>query len=78
MTAANSPNILTTLAVAAASEVLPISGLQTTTWSGLTVQGNDVLVMYTFNGDANMDGRINADDYFQIDVHYPHNATDRG
>jgi uncharacterized delta-60 repeat protein len=30
-------------------------------------QGADVLVKYTYNGDANGDGRINADDYFRID-----------
>ena len=28
---------------------------------------NDVIVKYTYNGDANLDGRINADDYFRID-----------
>ncbi len=26
--------------------------------------------MYTYAGDANLDGKINADDYFQIDSHY--------
>jgi uncharacterized delta-60 repeat protein len=26
-----------------------------------------VMVKYTYNGDANLDGRINADDYFRID-----------
>jgi hypothetical protein len=24
-------------------------------------------VKYTYNGDANLDGRVNADDYFRID-----------
>ena len=28
---------------------------------------NDVLVKYTYNGDANLDGRVNSDDYFRID-----------
>ena len=30
-------------------------------------QGADTLVKYSWNGDANGDGRINADDYFEID-----------
>ena len=29
--------------------------------------GDDVWVKYAFNGDVNLDGRINADDYFAID-----------
>ena len=29
--------------------------------------GDDVVVKYTYNGDANLDGRINSDDYFRID-----------
>jgi T5SS/PEP-CTERM-associated repeat protein len=28
---------------------------------------DDVRVRYTYNGDANLDGRVNADDYFRID-----------
>jgi hypothetical protein len=31
------------------------------------VAGDDVVVKYSYNGDANLDGRINADDYFRID-----------
>jgi hypothetical protein len=30
-------------------------------------QGADTLVKYSYNGDVNGDGRINADDYFRID-----------
>ena len=29
--------------------------------------GDDVVVKYTYNGDANLDGQINSDDYFRID-----------
>jgi hypothetical protein len=29
-----------------------------------------VLVMYTYNGDANLSGNIDADDYFAIDSNY--------
>ena len=62
--AAASPSILTTLAVAAASDT------GKTTFGGLSVNGTDVLVMYTYTGDTNLSGRIDADDYFQIDSHY--------
>ena len=34
------------------------------------MHATDTLVMYTWNGDANLDGKVNADDYFQIDSHY--------
>ena len=30
----------------------------------------DILLKYTFAGDANLDGKIDADDYFQIDSNY--------
>ena len=36
-------------------------------FGGVTVDANSVLVRTTYDGDANLDGRINADDYFKID-----------
>ena len=54
---------LTTLAVATADDI----GRVGQTFGGQTVATGDVLVMYTYAGDANLSGRINADDYFQID-----------
>jgi hypothetical protein len=33
-----------------------------------SVNGSDVLVMYTYGGDANLDGKINIDDYGRIDA----------
>jgi type VI secretion system secreted protein Hcp len=47
-------------------------GIGTTAATALTglaavQQGPDVFVKLTYNGDANGDGRINADDYFRID-----------
>ncbi len=59
-----STSMLTTLAVAAASDVKNISGAQTALFGGLTVTPTDTLVMYTYGGDANLDGKIDADDYF--------------
>jgi len=42
-----------------------------TGFTGLGVRVNDqgeVVIKYTWNGDANLDGVVNADDYFQIDT----------
>jgi hypothetical protein len=64
MTAALPASFLTTLAVATAGEVGKSS------FGGESVTATDVLVMYTYNGDANLSGNVDADDYFQIDSHY--------
>jgi autotransporter-associated beta strand protein len=37
------------------------------TFGGVSVAAGDVLVMYTYAGDANLDGRITGDDYSAID-----------
>ena len=39
----------------------------TAVWAGQTVTGSDALVMYTYGGDANLDGKIDVDDYGRID-----------
>jgi hypothetical protein len=57
----------TAVGIAMASQVLGISATQTATWSGQTVDGNTVLLKYTYAGDANLDGKINIDDYGRID-----------
>src|SRR5256886_17230910 len=31
--------------------------------------------MYTWGGDANLDGTLNGDDYFQIDSHFNQDGT---
>lgn len=71
MTAAKDPNTLTNLGIAEASQVLGLSGTQTTLWDGQTVDATTVLIKYTYNGDANLDGAVTGDDYFQIDSSFP-------
>jgi hypothetical protein len=39
----------------------------TAVFAGQTVTGTDTLVMYTYGGDANLDGKLNVDDYGRID-----------
>ena len=59
---------VTTLGVANAFAVKPLPGAtDTAIWAGQTVTGTDTLVMYTYGGDANLDGKINVDDYGRID-----------
>src|SRR5262249_18513763 len=57
----------TTIGVAQASDVLPATATATGLWAGQTITGTDVLVMYTYGGDATLDGKINVDDYIRID-----------
>jgi hypothetical protein len=52
---------LTALGVARAGDV------GRTSFAGLTVNASDLLLMYTYAGDANLDGKINIDDYGRID-----------
>ncbi len=69
MSAAALPNPVATLAVATASEV------GKTTFGGASVSTGDVLVMYTWLGDANLSGKVDADDYFRIDSNYAKTAN---
>ena len=58
---------LTSLGVSTGMEVRGIAAEATDVWNGQTVQGSDTLVMYTYAGDANLDGFISGDDYAAID-----------
>jgi autotransporter-associated beta strand protein len=55
---------LTALGWAAASDTA-FGGA--TLFAGQSVAAGDLLVMYTYAGDANLDGKLNGDDYFFID-----------
>jgi autotransporter-associated beta strand protein len=62
----------TTLAIATAGQV------GKSTFGGVSVTLMDVLVMYTYGGDANLSGFVDADDYFQIDSNYNKPASTLG
>jgi hypothetical protein len=68
MTAATT-SMVTTLAIATAGQAAK------TTFGGIPVASTDVLVMYTYGGDANLSGKIDADDYFRIDSNYNRGAN---
>jgi len=69
------PGITSTLAngtlfgvgYAEASQALGISGSQTATFNGQTVDATTVLVKFTYNGDTDLNGRVNFDDYVRTD-----------
>jgi fibronectin-binding autotransporter adhesin len=69
---------LTTLGVAKAGDVKGIADGDTATFAGQTVHGSDTIVMYTYGGDANLDGKINIDDYGRIDSNVGFNGTVHG
>jgi hypothetical protein len=56
------------IGIATASDVRPSTATATALWAGQTITGTDVLVMYTYGGDATLDGKINVDDYIKIDT----------
>ena len=58
---------LTMLAVADASQILDFSAGGTQSWNGHTVDADTVIVKYTYGGDTNFDGKLDADDYGTID-----------
>lgn len=58
---------LATLAPATAAQVLGLQPGQTSLWNGETVDATTVIVKYTYGGDANLDGKLDADDYGSID-----------
>jgi hypothetical protein len=63
---------LTGLGVANAAD---IGFTSTALWNGQTVSSSDTLVMYTYGGDANLDGKLNIDDYTRIDQGIAGGAT---
>jgi alpha-D-ribose 1-methylphosphonate 5-triphosphate synthase subunit PhnH len=58
---------LTMLGVAEAADVLFLSGNDTALWDGQTVDATTVIVKYTYVGDADLNGYVDAADYGVID-----------
>jgi hypothetical protein len=62
------------LGFAEASDVLALSGTQTATFQGQTVDATSVLVRYTLTGDVSLDGAVNFNDLIRLAQNY--NVTD--
>jgi hypothetical protein len=58
---------LTTIGIGDASALLGLAGGETSSWNAQVVDGSSVLAMYTYAGDANLDGVIDGGDYGAID-----------
>lgn len=61
------PNHAHALAYATAASLFGLTGPDTATFDGQTVDASSLIVKYTLFGDANFDGKLNADDYILID-----------
>jgi hypothetical protein len=79
----NGPGIRSTTAANNAAHTTGLAGILNdhgdgtpvqNTFAGETVNANSILVKYTYNGDANVDGVLNADDYAQIDAGFASQA----
>jgi hypothetical protein len=57
----------TRLGISEARDVLALAAGGSATWSGEVVDATAVLVKYTYDGDANLDGVVSGDDYSAID-----------
>jgi hypothetical protein len=58
---------LTTIGVATGEQVRGLGATDTDTFGGETITGASVIAMYTYAGDANLDGTIDGGDYGIID-----------
>jgi hypothetical protein len=64
---------LTTLALARAADILFLNPGETGMWNGEVVTADAVLIKYSYAGDGNLDGLVDAADYGAIDnwVQFP-------
>ena len=69
---ANSSGGSRTLGNGEAFDVLNLHGSDTALFSGFTVDSTTVLIKFTYTGDSDLDGDIDADDYAHIDAGYSH------
>jgi hypothetical protein len=59
---------LTTIAVATGEQIRGLGPNDTAIWGGQTITGASTIAMYTYAGDANLDGLIDVNDYGVIDT----------
>jgi len=65
----------TTLAASDGASILFLGPTETGTWAGQQVTGSSTLVMYTYAGDVNFDGLVDASDYGIIDNYFQFPGT---
>jgi hypothetical protein len=64
---------LTTIAVATGESIFGLSATSTRTFAGQSITGRSVILKYTYAGDLNFDGTVDAQDYGAMDnwVQFP-------
>ena len=67
----------TALGYAEASVALALSGTDTTTWFGQTVDATSVLIRFTKAGDADLDGAVGFPDLVKVAQHYGDSSGNR-
>jgi hypothetical protein len=65
--AVNDPQKIRGVGYWEAAELLGLSGGQTATWSGQTVDATSLLMAVTYIGDLNFDGKVDGDDLALVD-----------
>jgi hypothetical protein len=63
----NDPNKIKGIGYWRASDLLGLSGSNTATWFGQTVDATSFLIAVTYLGDLNFDGKVDGDDYALMD-----------
>ena len=58
---------LTSIGVATGAQIRGLGPTATDVFAGQTITGASTIAMYTYAGDANLDGQITGDDYSNID-----------
>jgi hypothetical protein len=66
---------ITTIGVATAQQILSIGLSETGTFAGQPVTGASTIAMYTYAGDVNFDGLVDASDYGVIDNYFQFPGT---
>src|SRR5688500_2903715 len=57
-----------TVGVATGEQIRGLGPTDTDTWAGETINGASAIAMYTYAGDANLDGQVDAGDYGILDA----------
>jgi hypothetical protein len=58
---------LTTVGIATGSDLYGLGPTDSAEWQGEQITGNSVLIKYSYAGDLNLDGLVDAADYGYID-----------
>ena len=67
---------LTTIGVSTGGQIVGLAATESGTFAGQSVTGASTIAMYTYGGDVNFDGLVDAADYGIIDNYFQFPGTD--